>query len=100
MTLPHSDARQDMVRGQPELLTPTPMQQDAAVSSTGTAELAGLRLLVIEDESPIALDLVDRLEGAGAEVAPPVSTGQDFLQVIEDGKFDCALLTLTFMVAQ
>ena len=49
-------------------------------------------VLVIEDESVIALDVVDRLEGAGAEVAPPVSTEQESLQVIEDGKFDCALL--------
>jgi signal transduction histidine kinase/CheY-like chemotaxis protein len=92
MKLPHSDARQESVREQPELVVPTPMQQDAGVSPKRAAKLAGLRVLVIEDESLIALDLVDRLEGAGAEVAPPVSTAQESLQVIEDGKFDCALL--------
>ena len=92
MTLPHSDARQDTVRGRAELLTLTPMQRDTAVSPKRAVKLAGLRLLVIEDESLIALDVVDRLEGAGAEVAPPVSTEQESLQVIENGKFDCALL--------
>ena len=54
--------------------------------------LSGLRLLVVEDESLIALDLVDRLETAGAEVAAPVSTEEQALDVIGDGDFDCALL--------
>jgi CheY-like chemotaxis protein len=33
-----------------------------------------------------------RLEMAGADVAPPVSTEKQTLKVIEDGDFDCALL--------
>jgi DNA-binding response OmpR family regulator len=54
--------------------------------------LSGLRLLIVEDESLIALDLVDRLQMAGADVAPPVSTEQQALKVIEGRDFDCALL--------
>jgi hypothetical protein len=60
-------ARQESVREQPELVVPTPMQQDAAVSPKRAAKLAGLRVLVIEDESLIPLDLVDTLKGAGAQ---------------------------------
>jgi CheY-like chemotaxis protein len=48
--------------------------------------------LIVEDESLIALDLVARLEMAGADVAPPVSTEKQALKVIQDGHFDCALL--------
>ena len=90
MTLPHS--HEESVREQPEPLVRTPMERRAAVSPKRTAKLEGLRFLVIEDESLIALDLVDRLKAAGAEVAPPVGTEQQALQVIQGGKFDCALL--------
>jgi hypothetical protein len=90
MTLPHS--REESVREQPEPLIRTPMERRAAVSPKGAAKLEGLRFLVIEDESLIALDLVDRLKAAGAEVAPPVGTEQQALKVIQGGKFDCALL--------
>jgi CheY-like chemotaxis protein len=48
--------------------------------------------LIVEDESLIALDLVARLEMAGADVAPPVSTEKQALKVIQDSHFDCALL--------
>jgi CheY-like chemotaxis protein len=52
-----------------------------------------LRLLVVEDEPLIALDLVSRLEAAGAVVAPPASTEKRALQAMEEGgDFDAALL--------
>jgi signal transduction histidine kinase/CheY-like chemotaxis protein len=90
MVLPQADSRQEFVREQPELITAA-TQQEAAPAEPAS-QLAGLRLLVIEDESLIALDLVDRLETAGADVAPPVSAEKQAIKAIEDGDFDCALL--------
>jgi len=56
------------------------------------APLAGKRLLVVEDEPLVALDMVASLEEAGAEVAPPVSTVKEALAAIEIGSFDGVLL--------
>jgi CheY-like chemotaxis protein len=91
--LPNADAHQVFDFARPELITPTESkQQHRAAPPKPRAILAGLRVLVVEDESLIALDLVDRLEIAGADVAPPVSTEKEALQAIEAGEFDCALL--------
>jgi CheY-like chemotaxis protein len=73
-------------------MTAAPRQQEAVLDEAAAPQLSGLRLLVVKDESLIALDLVDRLESAGAHVAPPVSTEKQALEVIDDGDFDCALL--------
>jgi CheY-like chemotaxis protein len=54
--------------------------------------LSGLRFLVVEDEPLVALDLVDSLTKAGAQVAPPAATDQAALAVIEDADFDGAVL--------
>ncbi len=77
---------------QPELVKPATRQSVQAAPAKRPARLAGLRLLVVEDEPLIGLDLADRLEEAGAEVAPPVGTEREALQVIESGDFDGALL--------
>jgi PAS domain S-box-containing protein len=89
LTLRDSDADQQPVRS-PELKAPPIQPQEAALKPA--TRLSGLRLLIIEDESLIALDLVDRLEIAGADVAAPVSTEERALKAIADGDFDCALL--------
>ena len=54
--------------------------------------LAGKRLLVVEDEPLIGLDLVNTLEKAGADVPPPVGTERDALESIEREEFDAVLL--------
>ncbi|HUI14062.1 MAG TPA: ATP-binding protein [Xanthobacteraceae bacterium] len=92
MALPHSDARREIGGERTELIMPVPRQGNELRSSETAEPLAGFRFLVIEDESLIALDLVDTLESAGARVAPPVSTEKESLQAIETGDFDCALL--------
>jgi signal transduction histidine kinase/CheY-like chemotaxis protein len=89
LTLPHADAGQQLVRPPPEFVTPA-TRRDATAKPA--LRLSALRLLIVEDESLIALDLVARLELAGADVAAPVSTEKQALRVIEDGHFDCALL--------
>ncbi len=65
-------------------------QQPSAVKSP--APCAGLRLLVVEDESLIALDLIDRLDKFGCESVRAVSTEEDCVQALGEGAFDCALL--------
>jgi PAS domain S-box-containing protein len=86
MTLPASGARTERL-----LPEKTPVPSEDAARRLKPAKLSGLRLLVIEDESLIALDLMDRLEKAGADVQA-VSTEKEALRAIEDGVFEGALL--------
>jgi CheY-like chemotaxis protein len=67
------------------------LQPQAAVA-VPTAPLADRRFLVVEDESLIALDLVDMLEQLGAERVETVSTELECLDLLEGDVFDCALL--------
>ena len=57
-----------------------------------SAPLRGLRILVAEDESLIALDLVQALETAGCEVIGPVNRVQDVLSLAKAQHPDGALL--------
>jgi signal transduction histidine kinase/DNA-binding response OmpR family regulator len=57
-----------------------------------TSKLAGKRLLVVEDEVLVALDIVTALEGAGAEVAGSAGTAKDALNIINNTSLDAALL--------
>ena len=54
--------------------------------------LDGLRLLVVEDEPLIALDIAGTLQRAGADVSRPVGTEEEALQALESGAFDGAVL--------
>jgi PAS domain S-box-containing protein len=54
--------------------------------------LSGKRLLVVEDEPLIALDIVSCLQDAGADVAGPCGTEAEALQIIESTAFDGVLL--------
>ena len=63
-----------------------------AVPPRAPAPLAGLRLLVIEDEPLIALDHVERLRSAGAASVNSTGVEAEALRVIEEGTFDAALL--------
>jgi len=54
--------------------------------------LAGRRLLVIEDEPLVALDLVAGLEEAGAEIVGSAGTVEEALQLIESASIDAVLL--------
>ena len=55
-------------------------------------ELAGRRILVVEDDPIIALDLKKILEEAGAIVFGPASTLDKALRLAEDLHFDAAVL--------
>lgn len=66
--------------------------QENRVAEMAPARLAEKKLLVVEDDSLIALDMIACLEEAGAEMAGPVGTVREALQVIESGSFDGAPL--------
>jgi two-component sensor histidine kinase len=72
------------------LVRPSPAVQ--AKAAEPEAPLADWRFLVVEDESLIALNLVDTLERFGAHEARAVSSEQECLHLLEESAFDCALL--------
>jgi PAS domain S-box-containing protein len=69
-----------------------PSSQETRVVEKAAARLAGKRLLVVEDEPLVALDMVGCLEEAGAETATTIGTVTEALQTIESASFDAALL--------
>lgn len=54
--------------------------------------LAGLRILIVEDERLIALDVQDVVEGWGCTVIGPVATAPAALDLIAQDLPDCAIL--------
>jgi len=54
--------------------------------------LAGRRILIVEDEALIALELEDLLQDLGCEVVGPVARVDAVLDCIEAGRVDGALL--------
>ena len=81
-----------------------PMKSSAAEFASGAAHgvatsvekdtprLAGKRILVVEDEPLVALDIVAALEGVGAEVVGSAGTAKEALSLIDDTSLDAALL--------
>jgi two-component sensor histidine kinase/CheY-like chemotaxis protein len=57
-----------------------------------TPRLAGKRLLVVEDEPLVALDIVGALEGGGAEMVESAGTAKEALNIIDNTSLDAALL--------
>src|SRR5208282_2961430 len=74
-----------------ELLTEAE-QEPAYSNEKETLRLTGKRLLVVEDEVLVAMDIVAALEGAGAEVVGSPATAKDALNIINDTSLDAALL--------
>ena len=67
-------------------------QQGLGVPSAQS--LAGLRVLVVEDEFYIADDVQRVLKASGAIVIGPVSTVEKAQQALDRGGFDCVILDL------
>jgi CheY-like chemotaxis protein len=56
------------------------------------SDLAGLRILVIEDEPLVALEIEEVLSEVGAVVIGPAASVERALKLVEAGGFDGALL--------
>jgi CheY-like chemotaxis protein len=74
-----------------------PKQMDGALirkvsSNYRAAIIQGKRVLVVEDEPLVAMDLVGILKNASAKPAGPVGTAAGALQLIESETFDAALV--------
>jgi DNA-binding NtrC family response regulator len=54
--------------------------------------LAGLRVLVVEDDPIVGIDLSDIIAEADGEVVGPLNSIKEAGQVARTGTFDCALL--------
>ena len=91
MQLPPSDIRK-AVNEESQMTNSAPAARPVAEPAKLTAPLKGLRFLVVEDESLIAMDLVDVLGNFGADLAKPVYTQKACLELLEASSFDCALL--------
>jgi signal transduction histidine kinase len=66
--------------------------REAAAAEKGAPKLAGKRLLVVDDEPLVALDIVSALESAGADVVGPAGTAKEALAIIGKTTLDAALL--------
>jgi PAS domain S-box-containing protein len=73
-----------------------PVSAEAEVSKTRsyaeTKPVAGKRILVVDDEPLIAMDIVASLEDEGCQVVGPAATLQRALTLIESKEIDAALL--------
>jgi len=63
-----------------------------AVGADRSSSLSGKRILVVEDEPLVALDVVATLENAGVVIAGPVGSPAEALALIDDVQLDGALL--------
>lgn len=56
--------------------------------------IAGRRILVVEDEMLLAIEVVDELEGVGAIPVGPIPTVAEALTIIEQSSIDAAMLNV------
>lgn len=71
---------------------PVASRGEKPASETETHNLKGRRILVIEDEPLIGMDIVASLEDAGATVEGPVASIEDACAIIASRYFDAALV--------
>ena len=63
-------------------------------ATTSTMPLAGIRVLLVEDEMLVAMMLEEVLQELGCEIVGPVSRIDAARAAIADDGFDCALLDI------
>jgi DNA-binding response OmpR family regulator len=59
------------------------------------SEIAGCRILVVEDEMLIAMIIEDAVQDSGGEIVGPVATLEQALKLAEEEEFDAAILDVT-----
>ena len=59
---------------------------------TGLSDLAGLRVLVVEDEMMVSMLIEDMLGDLGCQVVGPASRIEDALELMNSAAIDCAVL--------
>ncbi|WP_300577761.1 response regulator [Phenylobacterium sp.] len=59
---------------------------------TDLAKLAGLRVLVVEDEMMVSMLIEDMLSDLGCKVIGPASRLEEAIALVESSELDCAVL--------
>ena len=59
---------------------------------TGLSDLAGLRVLVVEDEMMVSMLIEDMLEDLGCKVVGPASRLEEAIELANNEELDCAVL--------
>jgi CheY-like chemotaxis protein len=59
---------------------------------TDVAALAGLRVLVVEDEMMVSMLIEDMLADMGCKVVGPASRLNEAIELVKDAELDCAVL--------
>jgi CheY-like chemotaxis protein len=90
--LPGLIAGDEVKPGASETMRSVSMTQHTHIGKRSSAKLAGRRLLVVEDEPLVALDIAAGLQEAGAEVVASTGSAKDALHTIESKALDAALL--------
>lgn len=72
--------------------TRSPQPRPLPDGDAGSASLAGLVILLVEDEALLALDLRDTLEEAGATVVGPIVSVPEAVRAAQEASFDAAIL--------
>ncbi|WP_428032472.1 response regulator [Ancylobacter sp.] len=75
-----------------EMASRAPATAAPALAAREAQALDGCRILVVEDEALVALELIAVLEDAGATVCGPARTVEEALEMIETAAFHAALL--------
>jgi CheY-like chemotaxis protein len=65
---------------------------ERAMIGNRAKELAGRKVLVVEDEMLVAIDYCERLAEAGAEIVGPFTSVSQAMKCIDTSQFDVALL--------
>jgi CheY-like chemotaxis protein len=89
--LPHSPAG---ARGLPPLPVEAHFPPRQTASGVSADDLPRGKILVIEDEAMVALDLQRTLRDAGYRVVGPAATLEDIQRLIDRGSIDCAVVDL------
>jgi CheY-like chemotaxis protein len=58
-------------------------------------EIAGRRILVVEDEMLVVLTIEETVQASGGEIVGPVATLEQALKLAEEETFDAAILDVT-----
>jgi DNA-binding response OmpR family regulator len=59
---------------------------------TDLAKLAGMRVLVVEDEMMVSMLIEDMLSDLGCKVVGPASRLEEAIALVESHEIDCAVL--------
>jgi PAS domain S-box-containing protein len=92
LPLPYPTPTDTAKQPAPQFVRGEGVRQRLNVTAKASGRLAGTRLLIVEDEPLVALDLADGLQAAGAEIVASTGSSKEALEAIARRQLDAALL--------